>query len=108
MLEDVNQGYAWLKCVEEKYGVVIDEKMIDVAEERRKIEKATFQGQYQLSLVTSIEKCMAFCPCHELVSNTSLIEESTSPAEKTLFVLYDTSREMNLNQIQYSHKMVLD
>ncbi len=34
MLEDVKQGYVSLKCAEEKYGVVIDEKRMAVDEER--------------------------------------------------------------------------
>jgi hypothetical protein len=36
VLEDVKQGYVSLKCAEEKYGVVVDEKRM--AEDRRKIE----------------------------------------------------------------------
>ena len=37
MLEDVKQGYVSLKCAQEKYGVVIDEKRMAV--ERTKEER---------------------------------------------------------------------
>ena len=49
VLEDVKQGYVSLKCAEEKYGVVIDEKRMAVDEERTKAERlkrATFQSRY--------------------------------------------------------------
>jgi hypothetical protein len=39
VLEDVKQGYASLKCDEEKYGVVIDEGRMAVDEERTKEER---------------------------------------------------------------------
>ena len=39
VLEDVKQGYVSLKCAEEKYGVVIDEKRMTVDEERTKEER---------------------------------------------------------------------
>jgi N-methylhydantoinase B len=39
VLEDVKQGYVSLKCAEEKYGVVIDEKRMAVDEERTKEER---------------------------------------------------------------------
>jgi N-methylhydantoinase B/oxoprolinase/acetone carboxylase alpha subunit len=39
VLEDVKQGYLSLKCAEEKYGVVIDERRTTLDEERTKEEK---------------------------------------------------------------------
>jgi len=39
VLEDVKQGYVSLKCAEEKYGVVIDERKMAVDEERTKEER---------------------------------------------------------------------
>jgi N-methylhydantoinase B/oxoprolinase/acetone carboxylase alpha subunit len=39
VLEDVKQGYISLKCAEEKYGVVIDEKRMAVDEERTEEER---------------------------------------------------------------------
>jgi len=39
VLEDVKQRYVSLKCAEEKYGVMIDEKRTAVDEERTKEER---------------------------------------------------------------------
>jgi N-methylhydantoinase B len=49
VLEDVKQGYVSLKCAEEKYGVVINERSMAVDEERTKeerLKRATFQSRY--------------------------------------------------------------
>jgi N-methylhydantoinase B len=39
VLKDVKQGYVSLKCAEEKYGVVIDERRMAVDEERMNGER---------------------------------------------------------------------